>query len=811
MDPHRSAGPDLSTLPDVSSWALFLGKFGGFAVYLTLGLFIASFALSFFKDEKSQRARRVAFLTACAGLVLTFVVLATLFVTDQFEFQYIFNHSGKENPLSYKIASVWTAQQGSFLLWAVLSAILGAMTLRKTQVYERAYTATYASFLAVLTGILALDSPFVLLNDVKLPTGRIIMPPGGSGMVPGLQNYWVTIHPPIVFLGFACLTVPFAYGVAALVTGNANDWIKQVRAPVIFGMSVLGLGISLGGLWAYETQGWGGFWGWDPVENVSLVPWLFLVAFAHGIIVQSAKSVWKSANLLMSGLPFLSFAYGTYLTRSGLLDKVSNHSFASMNQGSKVMLLVYVIVAFVGFLGLYFYRAKGLKAEAKEAAPAAGYNRTSFYQLGSLTLCLLGFVISLGISWPVISALRGKEGDRVEPNVYHQAVVWFFVAVMLAMAIAPYVSWKREGLKNILGRFVTMGSLAIGAVGIFLLLPKVSNFGIRIEPGATADLPWKGGTMPLQWLIGFLLAFCAFVAITNLWRAIELFKRSKMGIGSFVAHFGMAVLLSGLIISKGLERTEMTVVREGAPGKALDYRIAFKDFDPDRYYDRTNTVKFTVTDADGKDRVIAPNLYYYQSGDTESAQVWPYIERNWDHDNYFFMSKPEVDVWEGPLMIKPGETKLQNKISVKYLEMTHKGEFGKDGVQFAAKLQISYQTSENSAWQTHDANPTLTFTGGQLVPKLERISPDFMVAITSMNANEKSVGVQMFYAPPLYPIQVFYKPLTCLVWIGTGIFTLGGLLAAFYRRLAKKAPEGDFSAETATIVSKDSNAPLATA
>ncbi len=805
MDPHAALD-----LPQAPGWSLFLGQLGKYSVLLALVVFIGAFVLSLMGDKipKLTLFRRYAFYLGCAGLGVAFISLATLFVTDQFQFKYIFNHSGKVNPISYKIASVWTAQQGSFLLWAVLSAAFGWIAIAKTKSYERWFTSAYALFLGVLAGILAYDSPFTLLEDV-VQNGKTLIPPDGSGMVPGLQNYWVIIHPPIVFLGFASLTVPFAYGVAAMLSNSFDDWVKQSRAMTLFGVSVLGLGISLGGLWAYETQGWGGFWGWDPVENVSLVPWLFMVALAHGLIVQSARGIWKSANLLMSGLPFISFVYGTFLTRSGLLDGVSNHSFASMEGTSKAILRDFLIFAVVAFVALYFWR--GVKAGAgqkEKGVEEPGVNRTTFYQIGAMSLSLMAFVISLGMSWPVITALRGGQGSAVAPDVYHRSVVWFFAATMVAMAVGPFVSWRREGVKAITSRLVTMISIAMGIAGIFLLLPKVSSLGIKIEPGAMANGILKGSEIPLPYVIGFLLFLCSFVAVTNLWRSIEIAKKSKLGVGSFIAHFGIAVLLSGLIISKGLEKREVTVVSQTEPGAALGYMIKFKSLDPDKLEDRSNVVKFDVTNDKGTHE-IDPNMYYTGPN---TAQVWPYIERSLSHDVYFFMHKPEFEYWAQPMTIKPGETLVKKAesaddpdIQVQYHEMTRVGNVGQQGTKFGAKLTVTVGSHK------YDVNPTLTMTQDGLIPSLEPVSNLRVGLIPGMDVATKSFQVQMYYDSPQFPFEVFYKPLTCLVWIGTGIFTIGGLISAFYRRIVQKAPEGDFKAETATIVNKDENAPLATA
>lgn len=805
MDPHAALD-----LPQAPAWSLFLGQLGKASIIVSLVALGIAFLLALAGDKakNANPLRRWSFYLGCAGIGVAFVSLAILFVTDQFQYQYIFNHSGKVNPISYKIASVWTAQQGSFLLWAVLSAAFGVIALAKTQIYERWFTATYALFLAVLAGILAYDSPFKLLDDV-VQNGKTLIPPDGSGMVPGLQNYWVIIHPPIVFLGFASLTIPFAYGVAAMLAKSYDDWVKQSRAMTLFGVSVLGLGISLGGLWAYETQGWGGFWGWDPVENVSLVPWLFMVALAHGLIVQSARGIWKSANLLLSGLPFISFVYGTFLTRSGLLDGVSNHSFASMEGTSKAILRDFLIFAAVAFAALYFWRGvKAGEGTREKNAGEPGVNRTTFYQIGAMSLSLMAFVISLGMSWPVITALRGGQGSAVAPDVYHRSVVWFFAAAMVAMAVGPFVSWRREGVKSISSRFVTMISVAMGVVGIFLLLPKVSSFGIKIEPGAMANGVLKGSEIPLPYVIGFLLFLCSFVAVTNLWRAIEIAKKSKLGVGPFIAHFGIAVLLSGLIISKGLEKREVTVVSQNQPGAALGYMIKFKSLDPDKLEDRSNVVKFDVTNEQGTHE-IDPNMYYTGPN---TAQVWPYIERSLSHDVYFFMHKPEFEYWSQPLTIKPGETLTRKAesasdpdIQVQYHEMTRVGNVGQMGTKFGAKLTVTV------GGKTYDVNPTLTMTNDGLIPSLEPVSNLRVGLIPGMDVNTKSFQVQMYYDSPQFPFEVFYKPLTCLVWLGTGIFTIGGLISAFYRRVVRKASESDFQSETATIVNKDENAPLATA
>jgi cytochrome c-type biogenesis protein CcmF len=782
---------------------MFIGNFGKWSVYVALVAFVVSGLLCFLKSEKLSLLRRGAFYLGSTGLIAAFLSLSILFLKDQFQFEYIYGHSSKENPWNYKLASVWTAQQGSFLLWALFSAIFGMFTLARSEVYERAYTGAFTLFLGVLSGILAFETPFNLLKDVTID-GFIHVPPDGTGMVPSLQNYWVTIHPPTMFVGFASLTVPFAYGVAAMITGDHQRWVTLCRAVSLFGLAVLGLGISMGGLWAYETQGWGGFWAWDPVENVSLVPWLLLVAVTHGLIVQSARQGWISANLLMSGLPFLSFVYGTFLTRSGLLDKVSVHSFASMDRNALQILRAFFFAVLAGYLVLYAW--KGLKAGRDQKKPeVTGINRTSLYQAGMLTMCLLSFVVAVGMSWAVITALGGKEGARVEEGVYHKAVVWFFVPIMVLMAVTPFASWRAENLKSIFSRVINLAFLSLGVVGVMLILFKHPEFGVGIKQDDSVAAALGSGTLPKVPVMALLLFLCVFPALSNLWRAFELFKKSKMGIGAFVAHFGMAVFLGGLIISRGFEREAKMLIREDQSGAGLGYKIAFKDYNPERGYDRNNVVKFDVVDDRGRNFEIDPTLYYYRSGDKEQAQVWPFIKRELSHDTYFFMSPPKIEFWEEPLTIAPGETKTRSDVSVKYVKSTMKGQFGTPGAEFGGIVEITYEGN------TYRAEPTLKLGDGALEPSLPKIGPDFRIVAMRKDPKDNSLTLQLLLSPPLYPMQLFYKPLTVLVWAGTGIFTLGGLISAFYRRVRKRAPENDYLQKDAKISVEDNNASIATA
>src|SRR5579862_723042 len=264
-------------LPIASPAALFVGTLGRILIWTGAGAFTFGLIQAIF----FPRAQKFGgFLAGIGGLSIigAFVTLGSILVRNQYEFKYAFEHSDVTDPLQYKIAAIWSGQEGSFLLWATTSSIFLLLALWGTGAYRRWFSAVYCPFLASLCGILSYESPFV----VQFFHGKPYIPPNGMGLNASLQNYWLVIHPPTIFTGFGSLTVLFAYGFAALVTRNYKDWISQVRPWSLISLSIVGIGLCMGGFWAYETLGWGGFWKWDPVENVSFVPWIMTAAFVHG-------------------------------------------------------------------------------------------------------------------------------------------------------------------------------------------------------------------------------------------------------------------------------------------------------------------------------------------------------------------------------------------------------------------------------------------------------------------------------------------------------------------------------------------------
>jgi len=767
-----------------------LGKAGQVLVFVGLVAFIAAAILSVLgaKHPKLVKLSNLAFGVGSLTIFGAFGILATLFVKNQFQFANVFDHGDIHTSLAYKISGVWSGQQGSFILWATTSSIFGLLSMWSLGKYRPVYMAVYSGCLATICGILAYESPFTIF-PAWLVNGKVHVPPTGQGLEPSLMNYWMVIHPPTIFTGFGALTVLFAYSVAAIFLGDLKEWVVRVRPWALVITGILGIGICMGGFWAYETLGWGGFWAWDPVENASFIPWIFTVAFVHGAIVQTTKSRWHGTNLWLAALAYLSFCYGTFLTRSGLLDNVSNHSFASMDKSALIILKFFLAFVVAGFIALYLVRGKVLaKAANLTSDDAVGIGRENLYGAGSLLLALTAAVLSLGMSWPVMMALTGRQAARVEEGLYHKVVVWFFLPIVLLIAITPFVSWRAMDVKGIVRRVANIFSLSVALTGVSLLLLRVPDWGVRANASSTVSMPFHLRMATVPW-IAILLLFCAFAFVANAWRAIEIGRRSPGGIGGFIAHLGIATLFAGMVLSRGLEQKEYFEMAGNETHDALGFQFKFAGMSTQDIYDRDAHANFEVTGPDGKMFTATPGLYWlHQQGEDgeEKAMSWPYIRHYGFHDFYFSLGKPIITVWPKPEWFHEGETRTVNGLTVTYKKMVTEGQLGTPSAKFGADLDIADRN------QTFQVTPHFSVADG---PDLPSVNNSLRVALTQIEAADKSVALQMFFASPIYPIEVFTKPLTIFVWTGAGIMTLGGLWSAFYRRRKGAADKPDLSSE----------------
>jgi cytochrome c-type biogenesis protein CcmF len=756
----------MTRFPDPPAWGLIAGTVGKAFVFAAIACFLLS--LFFALRRKEDWAAR-AFIGGVLAVNATFATHVVLLMTRQYEFSYVWENTSNEMAEVYRFSAAWAAQEGSFLLWTLTSAIVAAFVLRKTGVNRNAFLSVASVALVCMAAIIAYESPFQLIQlsgadrQLLAPGQEIMMPPDGRGLNPTLMNYWMVIHPWVIFIGFGSLLSLFSFAAAASITRDRKSWIDAVRPLAVFSMIVLGVGLTMGGLWAYETLGWGGFWAWDPVENVSLVPFIATAVLVHGLFIQKNRNRWDRLNIVLGLLPFVWFVYGTFLTRSGALTAVSVHSFAEMNKGAHGVLLGLVIATVIAMV-LFSIRAFS-RAEVVE--PKVGGQRTLGMSVGLALLYGIGLMAAYGMSLPFFGSLLGRPKEVVSEQHYNLVVAFPFVPTLILMAFVPFLGWTKTAPE----RVKTIGNVFFASAMVFGL----STFAL-VKSGLTLD---GFERMPTTQLIVFytLVFVCLFSIVANGYRTFERIRSKSGGIGAFVTHAGVALLLLGLIVSRAFEKTDFDGVTLTQPGRLalLPNRTYLASLEtipkPDQLNDPDNRLTFLVRNAEGPDSYeFRPNFYYEISGGEATPISRPYILRKPLYDLYFVMGEPETEL-ESDITLKRGETKTVGQFTIRYLEQTREGEPGQEGTKFGAKIVLAIGGKE------YGAHPQMTIgeRGPEFTPA-EIKELGVRVELRRLMADSGDATLSIVSPELIFPVQLYFKPLTILVWIGAGLMTIGGAL-----------------------------------
>ena len=532
------------------------GQFGNLLIIFSFTAALLS-SLAYLFSFKRKNDLSSTWLTlartsfAIHGLsVISIVVLIYYLIHGHFfEYYYIWQHSNSVLPVKYMWACLWEGQEGSFLIWTFWHVILSIVIIWRAGKWEAPVMFTMMiiqTFLASMLlglemkGIKIGSNPFILLRNhpdfANLPF--IHMPDylskikDGRGLNPLLQNYWMVIHPPTLFLGFAATAVPFCYAIGGLISGKAKEWIQPALPWTFFGVMILGTGILMGGAWAYESLSFGGFWAWDPVENASLVPWLTLVGGSHVMLIYKKNSTSLISTYILTFTTFILILYSTFLTRSGILGDTSVHAFTDL--GMKGQLLLYMVFFIVLAVILLFINRKELKGTHSEDHISS---REFWMFMGMLILVVSAVQITITTSIPVINKLFGTKmappADAV--NFYNSWQVPLSVMIGLLMAVGQYFKWKQTDFK---------------VVGKNLLVSAVISLVLTIA----IELYFEFSRV--QFILLLFASIWAFVA--NLDYFLRFVKGKINHSGASIAHMGIALVLLGSLISN----TEKQIISE---------------------------------------------------------------------------------------------------------------------------------------------------------------------------------------------------------------------------------------------------------
>ncbi len=525
---------------------LWIGEVGNIFVILSF-IFALIASISYFfaarDNEKASLWKRIA-RTAFQlhGLSVLGIVAALFFMIQNhyFEFEYVWHHSSKAMPMQYILSCFWEGQEGSFLLWIFWQVIIGLILQRTAKNWEAPVMATISlvqAFLAtMLFGIYIFghrigSNPFtVLLRQLPDYAGSpVFNNPNyletldGRGLNPLLQNYWMTIHPPTLFLGFALTVVPFAYAIAALWKKKFSEWINPALPWTFLGIVILGIGILMGGAWAYEALSFGGFWAWDPVENASLVPWLTLVGAAHLMLITRNNTQSVFLTLLLSILTFVLILYSTFLTRSGILGESSVHAFTDLGMSGQLLICLFFFL----LLGIILI-AINWKHFPKQKEEEGLWSREFWMFVGAVVLLVSSFQILFYTSMPVWNKLFNfnKAPAKDVIDFYNSWQLPFAVIVTLLIAVGQYFKFKNTK---------------------FIFFYKKIKFSFIVALFISVVISYLFKFSKLSYSL--LLFSSIFAVAANTEYMLRVFKGKVKKAGASIAHIGFALIMLGILIS----------------------------------------------------------------------------------------------------------------------------------------------------------------------------------------------------------------------------------------------------------------------
>jgi len=536
---------------------LFPGQLGHFFVILGLIAGIIA-AFSFFKTvltkneiEKTawNKLGKYSFITQAVSLLVIFSVIIYICSNRMYEYMYAYKHTSNDLSFKYLFACIWEGQEGSFLLWAIWQAVLGLVILYKGKEWKSsilgiisvAQCFLFLMILGIYIGDIRIgNSPFSLTrNELVAPIfsqpDYLKFVTDGIGLNVLLRNYWMVIHPPVLFLGFASTIVPFAYAISALAQKKYTEWVKPAIPWALFSLCVLGLGIMMGGRWAYESLSFGGYWAWDPVENASFVPWLIMAAALHTLVVYQATGHSLRASFFFSLMALVFVMYSTFLTRTGVLGDSSVHAFTEAGKAINFMIGMLVAGSFLPAIYLYIKNYSKIPNLKKEEATSS---REFWMFIGSLLLFLTSLFIIAKTSLPVYNKIFGTNIANPEDVEFSYNKVAILVAFLIGLltAISQYLKYRETKSSYILKKIGIPTAIA-AVVCVLLAIFYPLHFH-------------KHG-------IGFLIALYAalyvsiYSVIANaayIWVGL---KGSWKFAGGPIAHAGFALMLVGIVISSG--------------------------------------------------------------------------------------------------------------------------------------------------------------------------------------------------------------------------------------------------------------------
>ncbi|OFV92956.1 MAG: hypothetical protein A3H95_12745 [Acidobacteria bacterium RIFCSPLOWO2_02_FULL_64_15] len=574
----------------------------------------------------------VAALTTAAS-----AVMINAFLTDDFSIKYVAHYSDSVQPLFYKITSYWGGLDGSIMFWVFLLSIFGSSAVYVNRERHRELIPY------VVATISAVQMFFVYLMIVhKNPFATYLTgaPADGEGLNPLLQNYWMVIHPPSLYTGFVGMTIPFAFCIAALITGHLDDsWLRAVRRWTMVSWLFLSLGLTLGMIWAYEELGWGGYWEWDPVENAGLLPWFTATAFLHSVMVQERRSMLRVWNVTLVIMTFFLTIFGTFMTRSGIVQSV--HAFGQDTTLAWLFTGFMVVILAFSF-GLVIYRLPLLRARNELDS---WISREAAFLVNNWILLFSAFFVLFATMFPTLSeAVTGKRLTVAAP-FYNKWMVPIGLILLLLTGVGPLLAWRRAALVNLRNQFLWPTVLAVGTAGTLLALG-----------------------VPL-WASGLCFALCAFVTGTIgqeflrggqvrrkntgtdlLTAIVGLVGRNKRRYGGYIVHVGVVLIMLGFA-GNAYKQDQQVLLKQGEQTTIGPYTLRNDGVKVNDDGQRQMVTAYVAILENGKQiDTMYPARWFFRKHENEPTTEVA-IRRSLAHDLYLVFPSADLQTQSATLQI----------------------------------------------------------------------------------------------------------------------------------------------------------------
>lgn len=782
----------------------------------TIAFFVAGYARISPEERSSwNRLARISFAVETISILTMFATLYYIISHHYFEYKYAYNHSDKGLQLEYLLSCFWEGQEGSFMLWAFWHCFLGWIFIARKSVWENGVMGVlnFAQF-CLSTMLIGLyfwgnkvgSNPFILLRlDTEAPIFKnpeyLTLLRDGKGLNTLLQNYWMVIHPPVLFLGFASTIVPFALAIAGLLS-KSNEWTKTALSWAGFSAAVLGLGVMMGAAWAYESLTFGGYWAWDPVENASMVPWLILIAGLHTNLIYQHSGYSLRATCFFYILSFCLILYSTFLTRSGILGDTSVHAFTDLEMNTQLVL--FVLVFFLPALGLFLFRYRSLPTKEKEED---SYSREFWMFIGSLVLFLSGLIIIAQTSVPVFNKIFGTNIAPPEDVEFAYNQVQIFVAIVIGLltAITQYLKYK---------------STTRSYLGKNIWIPTVLALLISLLISGLGDINYAKKGPGFLWAIHLALFAAVYAVIANTSYIWLVLKGKIKAAGASVAHLGFGLMLVGILISSSKKTvlswntTGITPLssdnKKSAAGDPAENITLFKGVRTDmgKYWVTYKTDSIRSTDKKrffdisfeskkGNEQFsLYPDVMKQNKG-AEGFAANPAARHYWNKDIFVYITSfQDTDQTDTssfqPRNIRVGDTLFYNSgwmrldsVSVNPVSRQHLFQQG----EMALFLNMTVEAKNGGRYPL---TPGMAINGTRWRPIIDTVLAQSLAVSFNKVVDEKKgvleIGVkQNASITSLLTLKVYEFPMINLLWLGTILMVIGFFMAVIQRAQKKSS------------------------